>query len=392
MIKALDLHRKSSLFSYRNMLFLLILSFSLSCKKSSSIDYNENPDNFQKIFLQFWDKMNNQYVFWDKEQTDWDLVYKEYKPLFEKLGNSEADKQKAADYFKQMTANLIDNHYSITFNEGVLKGLVLNPAYDRKSKEKDFHQKYNYDAVVRSYLDEGYLTGKGEITESGIPINLTSGTINKNLLYFHCNFFGLKASYDSKGGKAKEILNYFFSQLKASSIPIKGIILDLRGNTGGNIVDLNFFAGKLVNQDRTFGYTRGKTGLGKLNYLPWQESKLKHDTDYQVQVPIILLADSFSASLSEIMMLALKSDQNLIIGEQTFGATGPISNAEIFNSGPFDIGSFLSVKTSAVEFKGIDGKFYENVGISPDIMVPFNLSNLAAGKDNQLELAIKTFQ
>lgn len=389
MINALCFNRRRSLVNYRNICFLFILFFSVSCKKNTAIDYNEKPDNFQKIFLQFWDKMNNQYVFWDKEQTDWDAVYKEYKPLFEKLSNSDADQQKAVSYFRQLSAGLIDNHFNITFNEGVLKNVTINPGYDRKSKAVDFRGRFNYDPIVKTYLDEGFLSGKGDITDSGVPINLTAGTINKNLLYFHCNFFALKESFDLKEGKTKEILTYFFAQLKGSPVPIKAIILDLRNNNGGNVTDLNFFAGKLIDKDISFGYTRAKTGMGKLNYLPWLESRLKHDPEYQVNVPVILLADRFSASLSEIMMIALKSDKNLVIGEQTYGATGAISNADIFNSGPFTIGNFLSVKTSAVEFKGIDGTFYENKGLNPDIYVPFNLTDLAAGRDNQLELAIK---
>ena len=41
-----------------------------------------------------------------------------------------------------------------------------------------------------------------------------------------------------------------------------------------------------------------------------------------------------------------------------------------------------------MEFKGADGTFYENVGITPDIHSPFDLKKLSMGKDSQLELAI----
>ncbi|WP_441901591.1 S41 family peptidase [Pedobacter psychrotolerans] len=373
---------------YQIIIFTIVVIFLSSCKKQSPINLEENPTNFSMIFLQFWDKMNNQYVYWDRDNIDWNIIYKKYKPLFDNLSNSNSDKLKAVSYFREITANLIDNHFSITFNDPIIANATINPAIERKSKKNNFHDRYNYDGVVKTYLDSGFLSGKGNIVDNGTLINATVGTINNNLLYFHCNFFSLKQSYESNdGNKIKQILDYFFSQLKRTNNPIKGIILDLRNNTGGDIADLNFLAGKLTG-GITFGFTRSKSGLGKLDYLPWLEANLKHDVNDQVDKPVILLGDNFSASLSEIIIIALRSRKNLFIGEQTYGATGQLSDPAIFNSGNFSIGNFMKVTTSATEFKGIDGTFYENTGIKPDISSPFNLRELLAGKDTQLELAI----
>jgi carboxyl-terminal processing protease len=378
--------------SPKSVILVFLLTVFISCNKVKNEQYNENADNMQQIFIQFWDKMNTQYVYWDKEQTNWELLYKEFKPRFDQLSNSDSDKKKAVTYFRQMCSELLDNHLIITFNNGVLKQSSINPSYERKAKKKNFHERFNYDDIVKSYLDDGFLAGRGHIVENGISISSTVGTINNSLLYFHCNFFSLNKSYNSDTGDIKLILDYFFCRLKGECFPIKGIILDLRNNAGGSVVDMNFFAGKLVNNDVTFGYTRSKTGLGKLSYQPWLTSVLKHDAGYNVDVPIVLLIDNFSASLAEIMVIALKSKKNITIGENTYGATGAISDSEIFNSGSFNIGDFLTVKTSSVEFKGIDGLFYENVGIAPDIYVPFNAEELNAGKDAQLESAIKLLQ
>lgn len=385
--------RTTSHLLQKSTVLIYILFFICACKKGHVIDYNKKPENIQEIFRQFCDKMNSQYVYWDKENTDWDVLCMRYKPLFDNLSNSVEDKKKAASYFKEMTSNLIDNHLQITFNEGELANVSINPGFERKRKAENYHERFNYVYVVKSYLDNGYISGNANISEKGIPLSATTGTINHELLYFHCNYFALKQAFDMNGqNKVKEALSYFFSQLNNTSKPIKGIILDLRNNYGGNIVDLNFFAGKLITSDHIFGYTRSKSGLGKYGYLPWLESKLKHDNNYHVNVPVILLGDNYSASLAEIMIISLKSQRNLFIGEQTYGATGAISDPSIFNAGSFDIGSFLSVKTSSVEFKGINGTFYENIGIIPSRPVPFNPEGLYKGKDIQLELAIGQFQ
>jgi hypothetical protein len=333
--------------------------------------------------------MNNQYVYWDKDTTDWNSIFKQYQPIFEKLGGNIEDKRKAVSYFREITSTLIDNHFSITFQDKAIASSAINPSFDRKTSALNFHGRYNYDTLVKSYLDSGFASSTGNITYEGTPISVTVGTINRDLLYFHCNFFALKQSYNANdGNKIKTTLTYFFSELKKKSRSFKGIILDLRNNSGGNITDLNFFIGKLINKDITFGYTRSKNGLGKWGYLPWLEGKIKHDQDYHTNLPIILLGDNFSASLAELIIIALRAEKNIFIGEQTYGATGPISDTDIFNSGSFTVGNFLTVKTSSIEFQGLDGTFYENIGISPDIFSPFDNKNLSLGKDRQLELAI----
>lgn len=371
------------------IVFIFLTIILGSCKKEAAADLSGTPDTFPKIFAQFWNKMNSQYVYWDRETTDWNSIYKQYQPKFAQLSDSDEDKRKAMSYFTEITDNLIDHHFSITFLERPLNGSVINPSLTRKVKAKDYHGRFDYDNIVEPYLDKGFVSGRGNISNNGKLISATSGTINNNILYFHCNFFALKQSYISTTGNTiKQILDYFFFNLKKNGNPIKGIILDLRNNSGGNIEDLNFLAGKLVPQDHIFGYSRSKTGMGKLDYLPWLESKLKHDPDYSGTVPLMLLGDNFSASLSEIMIIALKSKSNLFIGEQTYGATGPLSDPDIFNAGSFNVGTFLNVETSSVEFKGMDGTFYEGIGITPDISAPFDLQAISAGKDTQLETAI----
>lgn len=371
------------------VLFLMAVVFLNSCKKHVSVPVNDSPENFSEIFAQFWQKMNVNYVFWDKDNTDWDVMYKVYKPKFDELEVTDKDKAKAISYFREMTNDLIDHHFSITFNEAPIAGSVINPGLERKARSSDYRARYDYSDVVQRYLDDGFLSEKGNISLNGLPIRVIAGTINGNQLYFNCNFFALKESYYSAdGAQIRKVLDYFFSEIGKNQFKFKGVILDLRNNFGGNLDDLSFFAGKLINRDALFGYSRSKIGTGKFDYSPWLEARLRRDLDFHLDVPIVILGDNYTASLSEIMIIALKSEKNVFIGEQTFGATGPLSDSEIFNSGSFQIGKFLTVQTSAVEFKGIDDFFYEGVGITPDVISKFNLSKLSEGKDLQLELAI----
>ncbi|MGQ7854104.1 S41 family peptidase [Pedobacter sp. WC2501] len=373
----------------KNILLIVILCvFFNSCKHRSFSDY-ENPQNFSEIFALFWYKLNNRYVYWDKDPTNWDLIYNKYKPLFDRLDNSDISKRKAVGYFKEMTSSLMDGHFSIIFHDKVISDSIIFPSINRKNKIAYFHDRYNYDDVVKNYLDVGFFSGKGNVNVGGELINSLAGTINKDILYFHCNFFALKKSYESNdGNRVKQTLEFFFSKLKNVSGETKGIILDLRNNSGGDLADLNFIGGKLINRDTLFGFSRSKNGIEKYGYFPWVEAKLKKDLQYNINVPIMILGDIFSASLSETFIIALRSKKNLFIGEQTYGATGPVSDSSIFNSGSFSVGNFLAVTSSSVEFIGANGEFYESRGVTPDIFSPLNYNSLSEGKDVQLEIAI----
>jgi hypothetical protein len=334
--------------------------------------------------------MNFQYVYWDRDTTNWDSVYSEYEPVFSKLTNSQNDLKTSVSYFREITKTLIDGHFRIKLHHPLLVDSTITPSMDRKRAELSFHDQYNYSSIVKRYLNAAYREGAGNIVNNGTRIRVIAGTIDTDIIYFNCNFFALRMSYDvNDGNEIKNVLTYFFSSLQ-NARSVKGIIIDLRSNPGGDIADLNFIAGKLVNDNVNFGSTRSKMGTGKLDYLPWVTSNISHDNSYNVSAPIILLGDNFTASLAETFILALKKKDNcFFIGENTYGATGPLSDSNIFNSGSFDVGNFMSVETSSVEFNGEKGDFFEGRGIAPDIYVPFSYNKLAAGIDMPLERAIK---
>ena len=44
--------------------------------------------NWSQLFDAYWSGMNYNYVFWDIDPTDWDAVYREYKPRFDDLAHA----------------------------------------------------------------------------------------------------------------------------------------------------------------------------------------------------------------------------------------------------------------------------------------------------------------
>ncbi len=372
--------------------FYFAAVFLASCKKNMSIPAAyANSTSFLAVFDNFWNGMNSNYVYWDADTTNWDRVYNQYKPLFAKLNlQNSGDVKKSVGYFRQITNGLIDSHYSINFINSALVDSFLFPALSRKEQSGSLHSSFLYISVDSNYLDTGFVSGK-YISKANRQITAVCGTIKNKILYFNCSEFALNEACTSATNNGVKItLKYFFNQLQNMPPNIKALIIDVRSNDGGNLEDLNFFVGQLIDRPLKFGYTHYKTSNGRLDYTPWIDAVVTPQPNAkEIQVPIIVMADNFSISMAEAVTMAIKAiPNNIFVGETTWGATGPITNNVLYNDGQFDVPGFLSVYTSSAAFKYIDGNSYEGKGFPPDIYVPFNLTNLFAGKDAQLEKAI----
>lgn len=368
-------------------LFLLI-----SCQKIiPNAQNNSTPTNFSQVFDAFWNDMSTNYLYWDIDTTNWDAVYSHYKPIFTELNlQSTSDVRKSVNYFRQITKGLIDSHYAITFTQNSIVDSLVYPALDRKKNSPNFHSPFLYSSVDSNYLNNGFMSGK-YLSSSNIQITTLCGTINNKILYFYCSGFYLFEAYTANfNNGAKTTLQYFFNQLQHLPTNIKGLVIDLRNNNGGKLEDLDFFMGHLIDKPLHFGYAKYKTGNGRFSYTPWIDVTINTQSlSTPIEIPIIVMADSYSISLAEAVTMAIRAMPNTtFVGETTWGATGPITNNIVYDDGQFSVTGFLSVYTSSSAFKYVDGKIYEEKGFPPDIAVPFNLASLYAGKDLQLDKAI----
>lgn len=374
-------------FVYLAVIFLA--HFSYSCRKTT-FDISGTPANGAELFDTYWEQMNTQYVYWDIDSTNWDKIYSAYKPKFVNLDiTKSSDLTLAAEYLREITTNLIDCHYNIAFTNPLFPSYSIVPAFAKKQKRSDYHVLFNYYRVDTNYLDTGYQLGSS-YSASNIPVTVLSGTIDNNILFFSCSSFALYELYNSKSGnQVHEALQFFFNKL-SSGADIKGIIIDVRGNQGGDLGDLNFFVGHFIDKPLHFGYTQTKSGNGRLAFTPWLKSYVVPEPDgKKIDIPIVILADMYSASLAEAVVMAFKVfPKCTFIGETTWGATGPIVNTDVYNAGQFKVENFFNVTMASCKFKYIDDRIYEGIGFHPDITVPFDENVIINKKDTQLEKAI----
>ena len=153
----------------------------------------------------------------------------------------------------------------------------------------------------------------------------------------------------------------------------KGIVLDLRGNPGGNlsaVVDMC----RMILPKGLIVYTEDKNG---------KRSEYSSDGTKELELPLVVLVDRNSASAAEIMAGAIKDyGIGTLVGTTTFGK-GIVQQIM-----PFRDGSAVKITISA--YYTPKGNNIHGVGIEPDVVCEFDSdAYYDEDVDNQLEKAVE---
>lgn len=151
----------------------------------------------------------------------------------------------------------------------------------------------------------------------------------------------------------------------------KGLILDLRGNTGGLFQNAVFVSNLFLSSGDIVSVI-GRDGSSS--------SYRVQESDFVYQKPLVVLVDGDSASASEIVSGALKDNNRAkIIGTKTFGK-GVVQKIYAL---PNQMGMNLTIARYLTP-KGYD---INKKGIAPDYEVTFTKDDMIKSFDRQLEFA-----
>ena len=182
---------------------------------------------------------------------------------------------------------------------------------------------------------------------------------------------------------------------------LAGIILDTRSNGGGYQDDLDYLVGTFLNERTEIFKTRYKEGPGRLEYSVWcpyyQDPNPNYHRDITAEnIPYVVLVDINSVSMAEIEPMVIKAvlPTAHIIGERTFGGTGPLQNdaVDLNYGGPFGNSSSYNHYVYTSTFEALmGGKVREGEGIVPDEEV-LRINDPAHSFKPQLDAALNYIQ
>lgn len=152
-----------------------------------------------------------------------------------------------------------------------------------------------------------------------------SGTVADNVGYIQLTSFSMEATNDIKAA---------FETIRKNNPGLKGIILDLRDNPGGLLMEAVNISNLFVNRGEKIVETRGRAD-GSLKIYQAQESAL--DT----VIPVVVLINGSSASASEIVSGVMQDlDRGVVIGQRSYG------KGLVQNSRPLSYNTQLKLTTA----------------------------------------------
>ncbi len=192
--------------------------------------------------------------------------------------------------------------------------------------------------------------------------------------------------YLDSAGRAQGLTDYrsttrdvrrLLDELTTSDGGIDGVIMDLRGNTGGSLVEATQLTGIFI-EEGPIVQIRDSSGRVELDE--------DNDPTIVYDGPLAVLVDRGSASASEIFAAAIQDyGRGVVLGEPTFGK-GTVQNVV-----PLDREGLLGqLKVTIAQFFRVNGEGTQHRGVVPDILFPTALDSDAQGErglDNALPWA-----
>lgn len=304
------------------------------------------PTTAQSIFDYLWNRVNEQYAFFDVKNVDWDEVYTRYAPgIREDLSDDSL-----FSHLGTMLNELRDGHVNLfsEFNISRFDITLLGP------------QNFDYRLVKEHYLGNDFYT---------------TGPFQHDFIAGGRAAYVRYASFSSSF--SSENLHFIFERYKDT----EGLVLDLRQN-GGGIINNVYQLLSHFTADETHIYNSCiKSGPEHEAFSDLEAVIIApHDTLPAYAAPIAVLIDRGSYSATSMFSLAtLALDNMFLVGDTSGGGLGMPNGGQLPNGWTY--------RFSITRTLSLDGRNYEN-GVPPDIYAVLDPADLTLGRDTVIEAAL----
>jgi len=322
----------------------LIVFVTLALASLSSACTKEIPFNAEGIFNEFWTFADENYIFFQEKDIDWTAVQDQYLAQID--GTTTED-----ELFDMMGGALLelkDNH-----------SWIYRP--------DEYGPYYNYQAGYEIHFDPQLVKEQYVQDSLGQRGQLYWGLLNPEVGYIYWPKFQSYAGFGD-----------IIRTLKDRGI--QKLIIDVRGNGGGDSNAVPAMLGDLV-QERTYlGAYGEKTGPGHDDVSNPVPIYAEPNPDFNFDLPIIVLTNRDCYSATTYFAAMIKGlPQVTLMGQITGGGAGGNLGYQLSN------GWLVAVSVS--DFVDKDGLTAEN-GVAVDVAIENTAADLAAGKDRMLEMAV----
>ena len=179
----------------------------------------------------------------------------------------------------------------------------------------------------------------------------------------------------------RAIAQDFASALSSRARNLQGIVFDLRNNGGGDAGTMSDIASWFLPAATRLGLFTDRFGSTALT-LDTQIKFFGRGGGPNAELPIVILTSGRTSSAAEIFVDSMRKMRRArVIGSETCGCVLAIrSRHRLPDDGELDV--------SELDYRTNDGQRLEGSGIIPDETVTLSRSDLYAGHDRALEIAL----
>lgn len=386
-------------------LIILIIVFAALFLYRSDVEsfyYSHMPQNDgQKLFLKAWQMTKDEFYDKSLNKQDWSYWKKHYLKRIKTTDDSYLAINSMLESlddpytrfmtpyeFEDQNINIDSKVYGIGINITDIGGraVVVNviddtPASASDLKKDDIILKINDKDIQGFKLRDVAQLVRGPV---GTKVKLELLRDNKKLLKTITRKEIKIKTVSHEIIKNENIAHITISSFLSEELPdefiqalydtenTKGIILDLRGNTGGLLPNAVVLANMFVDNGTLVSIVDRD---GKKNDIKAVENS------YYISKPTVILINEGSASATEIFSGAMKDYHKAeLIGEKTFGK-GLVQKVEEL---PFKAGMNITI----AKYLTPSGADINKIGITPDIKVEYTKADYLKNSDPQLKKAI----
>ena len=329
---------------------LIVLAFAFTSCERAFMEKDE-PSNPVNVFDYLWNQVDQQYAFFDVKNMDWDSVREVYRPMVnDNMSNDSLFRVCAA-----MLNTLQDGHTN------------LISGFDVSRNDSVYYKMYAEKNIDENVVLLNYLTVNHHTTGSFMHNAIRNGAV----AYIRYSSF---SDYISEGS-----LKYLVNRYKNC----KGMVIDLRQNSGGSISNIAALLSIFDNHKQPLYQCQAKSGpahnafADAVTVYAADSSILGKNNAYTKPVAVLIDRGSYSAT-SFFAICTMAYDNIRLFGDYSGGGLG-LPNGGVLPNG-------WTYRFSTTRTLAIDGRNYEN-GVPPDVRVLLDPACTAQGVDNVIEVA-----
>lgn len=288
--------------------------------------------------------LSTRYSHRDRLVKDWDALFEEHKPAVLSAPTDRAFARRTAT----MLSPTADLHLRLQYDDDVTPVAEVN---------------------VDSLFREKHISATFPVKPSGKHV--VSGKSEDGLGYIEIASFSNDLDMDRFRGALEALMT------------TKGLILDVRRNSGGNELLAQEVASHFVDGEKAYAKHRFRVRGGRDGFGPTGTRTVKgrNDKSLAYSSPVILLTGPLVMSSCESFVLMMRQGRNCrVVGQKTLGSSGYPKAHELGNSVTAFIPSWQDLL--------LDGSCFEGDGLSPDHLVPATAADLEI-KDPILEAGLE---